>query len=77
MDEDTETPVWAVQARNGYYAVDEHRGESGRTYGDPLIFTTRRDATKVAEALNAAYARGWTDGVGAAETRQAEREADQ
>lgn len=61
--DDVGMPSWRASGRNGYWAVDEHREGSSATWGDALIFTTRRDATKVADALNAAYQRGRGDGA--------------
>lgn len=63
MDTDELPPVWEIGGRNGYYMVDEYRqGDPGRgTYGSIGSFTSRRQATEVANALNAAYKRGRSD----------------
>lgn len=54
---------YVASGRNGYWAVDQYRpAQSSGTYGDALIFRTRREAQMVASALNAAYQDGVHDG---------------
>lgn len=53
---------YVASGRNGYHAVDQYRpSESSGTYGNALIFRTRKDADKVAAALNEAYEAGRAD----------------
>ncbi len=54
--------IWTASARNGYHAVDQERpGQGSGTYGDPLNFSSRSDAEKVAAALNDAYRAGMAE----------------
>jgi hypothetical protein len=54
--------TYVASGRNGYWAVDQYRPQrSGGTYGNALIFRTRKDADKVAAALNEAYEAGRSD----------------
>lgn len=57
---DEQAWVWAVGGRYGYWAVDKYiAGDTSHgTYGDSLTFRTKKDATAVANALNAAFAAG-------------------
>lgn len=61
MREDADTAwEWVVCGRYGYYAVDKYiKGDTSHsTYGESIILRTRKDATKVANALNAAHNAG-------------------
>lgn len=60
IDWKTLDPLWIVAGRYGYWAVDQLRPGDGcnGTYGYSMTFKTKKDATKVANALNAAYAEG-------------------
>lgn len=55
---DNGKPTWEVQGRYEYWAVDEHREGSTAVYGTVDTFKTKKQATTVANALNAAYRRG-------------------
>lgn len=51
---------WSVQGRYEYYAVDEYRPDEkdNCTYGTVDTFRTRKQAQKVADALNRAFRQG-------------------
>ena len=53
-------PVWRVAGRYGYYMIDEHReGDTGEgSYGSIGPFPSKKLATEVCNAINAAYKRG-------------------
>lgn len=52
---------YEVEGRNGYYAVDEFRGDSCLR---PVYSGKRKDAECVAAALNNAYKQGVCDATG-------------
>lgn len=57
---------WVASRRYGYFAVDRYdrSGDSHVTHGQAMIFSIRRDADRVAYALNAAYRLGLDESRG-------------
>lgn len=52
--------TYRIQGRNGHFAVDEHNSNDTGVTG-PLFTGTRKDAQRVADALNGAYLAGRQD----------------